>query len=82
VTFPEALLDIPPKRFAGWMRKLRIEGDCLVWPHGQPIVRVGNKVHRLRSVLRVLFNTDPSEITPCNRKGCANWRHGHDYPDS
>jgi len=62
------------------MSLLREEGDCLVWPHGQPIVRIGNKVHRLRSVLRVLFDVDPDEIKPCNRKGCASPYHGHDYP--
>ncbi len=78
----QTLMEIEPHRFVRWMRKLREEGDCLVWPHGQPVVRVGNKVCRLRAVLRIIFGVTPDQITPCNRRGCAHWLHGHDYPAS
>ena len=64
--------------FALWriLKRLRVEGTCLVWPHGQPVVRVRNKVWRVRALLRHLVRPNPRSFRPCNRQNCVTAHHG------
>lgn len=50
--------------------------DCWPWPRGgQPVVFAGGASWRVRTMLRVAFAVESSQITPCDTIKCQNPYH-------
>lgn len=49
--------------------------DCWRWGRGQPVVFVGDRSWRVRTLLRKAFGVKESEITLCQTEKCQNPWH-------